>query len=202
MLSQGVPMLLGGDELSRTQRGNNNAYCQDNELSWSDWTGAARQDDFLDFVARIIRLRRAHPVFSRRRYVRADTVTPEGLKEIIWLTPDGREMTENDWNQGFARCLGVFLAGGAIERRGPRGAPIKDSNFLLLLNAHHETIAFRIADTLSAKVWLTVLDTAAGAEPFAAKPLGSDSYPLQGRSLVLLEETGSKIDVESEVSAR
>jgi isoamylase len=199
MLSQGIPMLLGGDELNRTQQGNNNAYCQDNELSWFDWSDGEEQEAFLEFVARLIRLRRQHPVFSRRRYVRADTVTAEGLKEILWLTPDGREMTENDWNQEFARCLGVYLAGGAIERRGSRGKPIKDSNFLLLFNAHHETIPFKIAENLSAKVWLTVLDTAASGDPFAAKPLASDNYPLQGRSLVLLEETGSKVDVLSEV---
>ena len=187
LLSQGVPMILGGDELSRTQRGNNNAYCQDNELSWFDWTFDERREEFLEFAARLVRLRRQHPVFSRRRYVRVNTVTPEGLKEIIWLTPDGREMTENDWNQEFARCLGVYLAGGAIERRGRRGKPIRDSNFLLLFNAHHETIPFTIAETLSAKAWITVLDTAAG-EPFAEKPLARQCYPLQGRSLVLLEE--------------
>ena len=190
MLSQGVPMILGGDELSRTQQGNNNAYCQDNELSWLDWALDDRREEFLEFVARLIALRRRHPVFCRRRYVRADAVTAEGLKEILWLTPDGGEMTENDWNQEFARCLGVYLAGAAIERRGRRGKPINDSNFLLLLNAHHETIPFRIAENLSAKVWLTVLDTASAEDPFAQKPLTSETYPLQERSLVLLEETG------------
>jgi len=190
MLSQGVPMILGGDELSRTQQGNNNAYCQDNELSWLDWALDDRREEFLEFVARLITLRRRHPVFCRRRYVRADAVTAEGLKEILWLTPDGGEMTENDWNQEFARCLGVYLAGAAIERRGRRGKPISDSNFLLLLNAHHETIPFRIGQNLSAKVWLTVLDTASAEDPFAQKPLTSETYPLQGRSLVLLEETG------------
>jgi glycogen operon protein len=190
MLSQGVPMILGGDELSRTQQGNNNAYCQDDELSWLDWALDDRREGFLEFVARLISLRRRHPVFCRRRYVRADAVTAEGLKEILWLTPDGGEMTENDWNQEFARCLGVYLAGAAIERRGPRGKPISDSNFLLLLNAHHETIPFRIGQNLSAKVWLTVLDTASAEDPFAQKPLTSETYPLQGRSLVLLEETG------------
>jgi isoamylase len=190
LLSQGVPMVLGGDELSRTQRGNNNAYCQDNELSWFDWSLDERQELFLEFVARMIMLRRRHPVFSRRRYVRVDTLTAEGLKQIIWLTPDGREMTESDWQKEFARCLGVFLAGGAIERRGHRGEPIKDSNFLLLFNAHHETIAFRIAPALSAKSWFTVLDTAADDDPFALKRPPPE-YPLQGRSLVLLQETVS-----------
>jgi len=190
LLSQGVPMMLGGDELSRTQRGNNNAYCQDNEISWFDWTPDPAREEFLEFTRRVIALRRQHPVFSRRRYVRADTVTPEGLKEIIWLTPDGREMTANDWNQEFARCVGVFLAGGAIERPGRRGQPIRDSNFLLLFNAHHETIPFRIINTLSSKTWATALDSAA-AEPFATRLLAGDTWQLQGRSLVLFEEQGT-----------
>ncbi|HTC14485.1 MAG TPA: glycogen debranching protein GlgX [Steroidobacteraceae bacterium] len=188
LFSQGVPMLLGGDELSRSQQGNNNAYCQDNPLSWYDWALPAEHQRFLRFVERIIRLRREHAVFSRRRYVRAEATT-EGLKEIIWLNPDGNEMTESDWHQEFARCLGVYLAGGAIARRGPRGEPIRDANFLLLFNAHHEALPFRIAQMLSTKPWLTVLDTAL-EDPFAGKPLsGGAQYMLEARSLVLLQET-------------
>jgi glycogen operon protein len=188
LLSQGVPMILGGDEISRTQRGNNNAYCQDNEISWSDWNLDERRGDFLAFVRRVVRLRREHPVFSRRRYVRADTLTPEGLKEIIWLNPDGREMTPSDWHQDFARCFGVYLAGAAIERRGRRGEPIRDSSFLLLLNAHHEAIAFRVAEILVGKPWMAVLDTALD-DPFQARPLPANGeYPLLARSLALLEE--------------
>ena len=190
LLSQGVPMVLGGDELTRTQRGNNNAYCQDNELSWLDWSPDARREEFVEFTRRIINLRRQHPVFSRRRYVQVDTLTAEGLKEIIWLNPEGQEMNEGDWQQEFARCVGVYLAGGAIERRGRRGEPIKDNNFLLLLNAHHETITFRIAEVLSDKAWTTVLDTALDGDPFAQRRVAAgEAYPLQGRSLVLLEET-------------
>jgi isoamylase len=187
LLSQGVPMILGGDELGRTQRGNNNAYCQDNEISWFDWNLDGKRRELMEFVERLIKLRRQHPVFSRRRYVAADTLTADGLKEIIWLSPDGREMTESDWQQDFARCLGVYLAGGAIERRGRRGEPIKDTNFLLLLNAHHEAITFRIAEALSAKSWATVLDTAA-ADPFAHQAPPPQKYPLQARSLVVLQE--------------
>jgi glycogen operon protein len=192
LFSQGVPMILGGDELSRTQCGNNNAYCQDNELSWLDWTRAEQRAKFLEFVSRIVKLRRQHPVFSRRRYVQADRLTAEGLKEILWLAPDGREMNEGDWSQEFARCLGVYLAGGAIERRGARGEVIKDSNFLLMFNAHHETIPFRIAAVLSAKEWLTRLDTSLADNPFVETRLAvGANYPLQGRSLVLLEETAA-----------
>jgi glycogen operon protein len=190
LLSQGVPMVLGGDELNRTQRGNNNAYCQDNEISWLDWSSDARRAEFVEFTRRIINLRRQHPVFSRRRYVHSDTLTAEGLKEIIWLNPEGQEMNESDWQQEFARCVGVYLAGGAIERRGRRGELIKDSNFLLLFNAHHETLTFRIAEVLSAKAWMTVLDTALDGDPFAPRRVAAgEDYALQGRSLVLLEET-------------
>jgi len=192
LLSQGVPMILGGDELGRTQRGNNNAYCQDNEISWFDWNLDGRRSELLQFVERLIKLRRRHPVFSRRRYVAADTLTADGLKEIIWLSPDGREMTESDWQPDFARCLGVYLAGGAIERRGRRGEPIKDTNFLLLLNAHHEAITFSIAEVLSAKSWATVLDTAAGGDPFARQPPPPQKYPLQARSLVVLQEVPAR----------
>jgi glycogen operon protein len=182
-------MILGGDELSRTQLGNNNAYCQDNAISWTDWNLDERRREFCEFARRIVRLRREHPVFSRRRFVRADTLTPEGLKEIIWLNPEGREMASSDWQQDFARCFGVYLAGAAIERRRRRGEPVRDSNFLLLLNAHHEAIGFRVSQLLAGKSWTAVLDTALD-DPFQARPLPLDeAYPLAGRSLALLEET-------------
>jgi glycogen operon protein len=188
LLSQGVPMILGGDELSRTQRGNNNAYCQDNEISWTDWNLDEHRREFLEFARRVVRLRREHPVFSRRRFVRADTLTPEGLQEIIWLNPEGREMARSDWQQHFARCFGVYLAGAAIERRRRRGEPVRDSNFLFLLNAHHEVIGFRMSQILAGKSWTAVLDTALD-DPFRARPLPvNEAYPLQGRSLALLEE--------------
>ncbi len=189
LLSQGVPMVLGGDELGRTQGGNNNAYCQDNELSWIDWELDAAGEAFLEFTRRLIALRRRHPVFSRRRFLQGDSATGDGLREIIWLSPDGREMTGTDWGVAFARCLGLYLAGAAIERRDPRGRLVTDNNFVLLCNAHHEPIPFQLAAPLAAKVWWTVLDTAAAA-PFRQERLEPGSrYPLQGRSLALLRET-------------
>jgi glycogen operon protein len=190
LLSQGVPMVLAGDELGRTQNGNNNAYCQDSETSWVDWNLDEEQREFLDFVAHMIGLRRRHAVFSRRRFLRANAINVEGLKEIVWLTPEGTEMTETEWNQHFARCLGVYLAGAAIERSDKRGRPVTDNNFMLLFNAHHEEIPFVLPQFITDKAWWTVLDTSADALPFEQRRHEAGTlYPLQGRSLALLRET-------------
>src|SRR5579864_4721284 len=190
LLSQGVPMVLAGDEFGRTQMGNNNAYCQDTELSWLDWELDKEQEEFLEFVARMISLRRRHAVFSRRRFLQANAINAEGLKEIVWLTPEGTEMTETEWNQHFARCLGVYLAGAAIERSDKRGRPVTDNNFMLLFNAHHEAIPFVLPQFLTDKAWWTVLDTSADSLPFEQRRHEAGTlYPLQGRSLALLRET-------------
>ena len=123
--SQGVPMLLAGDEMGRTQRGSNNAYCQDSPLSWVDWENAAKYADLADFTAALSALRRAHPVFRRRRFFsgRPAQAGPGGLRDIIWLTPSGREMTDADWHGGYARSLAVFLNGDAITEPAPAASP-------------------------------------------------------------------------------
>ncbi len=190
LLSQGVPMVLAGDELSHTQNGNNNAYCQDNEISWLNWDLNEEQQRFLEFAAHMILMRRRHPVFSRRRFLQSDTTTADGLKEILWLNESGDEMTVEQWNLHHARCLGVYLAGAAIERSDGRGRPVKDSNFLLLFNAHHETIPFTMPTFLKDRSWWTELDTSMEENPFVRRRHAADTpYPLQGRSLVLLRET-------------
>ena len=128
-------------------------------------------------------------MFSRRRFLQGNTVAADGSREIIWLSPDGREMTDAEWAVPFARCLGLYLAGAAIERRDRRGRLVTDNNFVLLCNAHHEPIPFQLPELLAEKVWWTVLDTAA-SEPFAQQRLEAGThYPLQGRSLALLRET-------------
>ncbi|MFI6319996.1 glycogen debranching protein GlgX [Nonomuraea sp. NPDC050556] len=156
-LSQGVPMLSHGDELGRTQRGNNNAYCQDNELSWVDWSDVRENWLLLEFTQRLAKLRRDHPVFRRRRFFYGRPV--RGLSDIAWLTPSGDEMTDSDWNVGYARSLAVFVNGEAITEPDRRGRRIVDDSFLLLFNAHHEGIRFTIPKDYG-EMWLTEIDTA------------------------------------------
>ncbi|MBO0693492.1 MAG: glycogen debranching protein GlgX, partial [Acidimicrobiaceae bacterium] len=143
-LSQGVPMLLGGDELGRTQRGNNNAYCQDNELSWYDWANV--DTDLLAWTQRLVQIRAKHPVFRRRRFFQGRAVRParseDSLPDIAWFRPDGHEMTNRDWTVGYAKSLGVWLNGKSITDLGPDGRPIVDDSFYILFNAWNEEIDF------------------------------------------------------------
>ncbi|MDH2424234.1 glycogen debranching protein GlgX [Sphaerisporangium sp. TRM90804] len=157
-VSQGVPMMLHGDELGRTQGGNNNAYCQDNEVSWVDWSLARGESGMLGFVRTLARLRRKHPVFRRRRFFQGRV--PEGdVRDIVWLTPSGKEMTSGDWQSGFGKAMGVFLNGQAISEPGPRGERITDDSFLLLFNAHHENVSFTLPGPEFGPGWRVVLDT-------------------------------------------
>ncbi|MDF2705791.1 MAG: glgX [Nonomuraea muscovyensis] len=156
-LSQGVPMLSHGDELGRTQQGNNNGYCQDNELTWVDWSDVRENWLLLEFTQRLAELRKKHQVFRRRRFFYGKPV--RGLSDIAWLTPSGEEMTDADWNVGYAKSLAVFLNGDAITEPDRRGRPIRDDSFLLLFNAHHDTIAFTIPKDYG-DMWQTEIDTA------------------------------------------
>ena len=141
-------------------------------------------------MARTIKLRLQHPVFSRRRFLQDQSTVSEDAKEVMWLAPDGSEMTEQEWNQEFARCLGVYLAGTTIRRIDKRGQSVKDSNFLVLFNAHHEVIPFALPQLARPGAWSTVLDTALDADPFAQQRYaGAAPYPLQGRSIALLVES-------------
>jgi glycogen debranching enzyme GlgX len=158
-VSQGVPMLLAGDEFGRTQRGNNNAYCQDNPVSWVDWSLAETEAGLLEFVRDLSRLRREHPVFRRRRFFHGRAGTDD-RGDIVWLTPSGREMSEADWRLGYAKSLMVYLNGDAITEPGPRGEKITDDSFLLLVNAHYEDLPFTLPEAEFGAKWQVVLDTA------------------------------------------
>ena len=180
--SQGVPMLVAGDEFGRTQQGNNNAYCQDNEVSWLNWEAGAQGEALIEFVATLTRLRREHPLFRRRTFFRG-RLHDGTTKDILWLTPEGREMSNEEWDQGFARCLGVFLAGRGLAESDERGQPIDDDDLVLLLNAHHEEITFVLPG--AAQRYNVLVDTAA-AEGASTHFAPGDPYPLAGRSLALL----------------
>jgi isoamylase len=200
LLSQGVPMLLAGDELGRTQHGNNNAYCQDGELSWLHWrdeaagsapgSPAGPQEGLADFAAMLIRLRAGHPVFRRRRFFRGRPIrgTRSQLGDIAWFTPAGEEMTDEDWEAGFAKSLTVFLNGYAITEPDRRGQQIQDDSFLLLLNASERDLDFVVPPALYGERWERLFDTAVPQPPpdagGTAKP--GDLIAMTSRSIQLL----------------
>jgi len=183
-LSQGVPMLLGGDEIGRTQRGNNNAYCQDNDISWYDWENV--DHELLEFCQRLIQYRKDHPVFRRRRWFQGRPIHGSEVKDIAWFTQQGEQMAEEDWGQREAKSLGVFLNGRTIPNPNPRGEPVKDDDFLLMFNAHHESLDFTLPAAYWGESWILELDTSLGwvdeEEPFEA----GGSITVQGRSLTVL----------------
>jgi glycogen operon protein len=189
LLSQGVPMLLAGDETGRTQQGNNNAYCQDNAISWHDWDITPEREALLDFVRRIIALRRQHRVFRRKHFFALRPAQNDSAHDIVWLRPDGQEMTQSEWDQESTRCLGVYLDGSALRETDRRGRPIDDHTFLLLMNAHHKPVPFRLPRFKPATTWAPIVDTSSQEAPRPDHDFPKDEYyPLEGRSLALLRE--------------
>jgi glycogen operon protein len=160
LLSQGVPMIAHGDELGRTQHGNNNVYCQNNELSWIDWADARDNDLVTEFTARLLALRRAHPVFRRQRFFQSRPIHGSSVDDIAWLRPDGQQMSDQDWTAGYARTVAIFLNGQGIPDRDAVGERVVDDSFLLLINAHHQQITFTLPDESYGRSWETVIDTA------------------------------------------
>ena len=186
-LSQGVPMLCGGDEMGRTQQGNNNAYCQDNEIGWFDWKLDGRRRDLLAFTRRLIALRRAHPVLRRRQFFYGRKIQGSEVKDLTWFRPDGKELTEEDWKNPRTRCLGLRLSGDAIEEVDARGERILDDTFLILLNAHHEPIPFVAPAHRPGVRWEVLLDTRSPDGRRRRRPLkGGELYDLEGRCVALL----------------
>jgi glycogen operon protein len=184
LLSQGIPMMLGGDEMGRTQRGNNNAYCQDNEISWFDWTSI--DEGLLEFTRRMVRLRRDHPVFQRRRWFKGLPVQGTELADIAWFRFDGQPMCEEDWQTGFAKSFGVFLNGDALRDLDANGARVADDSFLLAFNAHHEPLPFAIPGAEYGTAWRIVVDTAVEADVPALTLESRQTFDVQPRSLVVL----------------
>jgi isoamylase len=183
--SQGVPMLLAGDELGRTQLGNNNAYCQDNETSWIDWEAAGKHADLLEFTCSLIALRRDHPVFRRRRFFSGTAPGNTGLGDITWLTPAGTEMTVTDWGSD-ERALAVLLNGNAITEPGPRGEAIVDQSFLLLFNTADQPVTFTLPGAGPTAGWEVVVDTAAPEPPAGDPHPAASQLTVTSRAVVIL----------------
>jgi len=170
-LSQGVPMLLGGDEIGRTQLGNNNAYCQDNEIGWYDWAHA--DTELLQFTRRLIAFRHRHPVFCRRRWFQGRLIHGSEVSDIGWFTPAGVEMSEDDWRAGFAKSLGVFLNGRGIQSLNERGEPVTDDSFYVMFNSHHEPLEFTLPAQRWGEQWTMILNTADEKDLLAEQEPGS-----------------------------
>jgi glycogen operon protein len=186
LLSQGVPMIVAGDELGRTQQGNNNAYCHDSPLSWIDWANA--DDELCEYVRELVELRAAHPTFRRRRWLLGRPIHGASVEDIAWFRPDGGLMRDEDWQMSFARSIGVFLNGHAIGAVSARGERIVDETFFLMLNAWHEAVDFVLPDSRWGSRWATVLDT---VEPRLRTQIGpvvaaAATLRVGGRAMVLL----------------
>jgi isoamylase len=193
LLSQGVPMICGGDEIDRDQHGNNNAYCQDNELSWYDWDLTDRRKALLRFTTKLIALRKKHPNLRRRKFYQDRVIRGSLLKDILWLRPDGEEMTDEEWNAGWVRCIGMMLNGETIGDVDEHGQPVIDTSFLLLLNCHHEHIDFRVPAPPENGKWTVIVDTnEPDIEPGSVVVAGGGVVRLVKQSLVLLSEAEAR----------
>ncbi len=184
LLSQGVPMLLGGDELGRTQQGNNNAYCQDNEISWFDWDDV--DEDLLAFTRRLIHYRHDHPVFRRRGWFQGRPIHGSDVADIAWFTIEGERMEEEHWGEGYAKSLAVFLNGATIPNPNARAEPVTDDDFLLLFNAHHEPLPFTLPAAEWGEAWVKEIDTDRGVVDDEVNVAAGEVVTVEARSLVVL----------------
>jgi glycogen operon protein len=191
LLSVGVPMISGGDEVGRTQNGNNNAYCLDNELSWTHWDLTPEQRSFLDFTRRLVAFRARQPVLTRRKYFQGRSIRGADVKDIYWLDPSGREMTDDAWNSSSAHSLGVLMVGDAIDDVDERGRQLTGDTLLVLLNADDQEVPFVLPKTDEGKSWLRVIDTICDTPP-EQRWAGEAHYPLQGRTLALFTLNGER----------
>ena len=190
-LSQGVPMLVAGDEFGRTQFGNNNAYCQDNEISWLNWE--ALDQDLLDFTRKLIMLRKNHRTFCRRRWFQGRPIKGDGVEDIAWFLPEGTEMEEEHWEESYAKSLAVFLYGKGIRSKGLRGEQIVDDSFYLMFNAHYEGLEYKLPSKNWAKKWTKIIDTSENrmdTEGEEYQP--EDKVQVEARSVVLLKYAESE----------
>jgi isoamylase len=189
-LSQGVPMLMGGDEFGRTQRGNNNAYCQDNEISWLNWQRNEAQNRLFEFTRKLIQLRREHPVFRRPKFFQGRRIRGGEIKDVMWFNPGGNEMSEDEWNSPVVRCLGMLVSGDTADVADKQGEPVRDDTFLLLINAHNDAIPFLLPGQEHLE-WELILDTT-NEDGFLKQPRkfpSGDDVDLGGRAAYLFKLT-------------
>jgi glycogen operon protein len=186
LLSQGVPMLLAGDERGRTQRGNNNAYCQDNPISWLDWSPESVDAELLELVRWLVAFRHQHPMFRRRHFFQGRVLKGPGARDVVWLHPTGEEMSDEAWQRERARCLGMQLFGGALGETDSRGDPLADDDFLLLLNASRNPVEFRVPAVRGETPWRVLLDTRYSQQDPVRQCPACTCYSLGARSLALL----------------
>ena len=186
LLSQGVPMLLAGDEFGRSQRGNNNAYCQDNETSWLDWSQGDDARALLAFTERVAALRAAHPVFHRRDFFQGRPLHGSKVRDIVWLQPNGAEMTEQEWGHDHARALAVFLSGDGLNETDGRDRPLRDDSFVVMFNADANPVAFTLPAELALGAGELLIDTATAAMPTPSALDPQQPYTLAGRALALV----------------
>jgi isoamylase len=185
LISQGVPMIVGGDEIARTQNGNNNAYCQDNEISWLDWEHADR--DLLEFTRRAIAFRHEHPAFRRRRWFRGRPIRGKAASDVAWFKPDAAQMSDEDWNEWFAKSFAVFVNGDGLAP-DERGRRVTDTSFLLLFNAHTDAVTFTLPGKPFGTRWRPALDTAVASDAGLGDPLDEGAQVERaGLSLIVLE---------------
>ncbi len=194
-LSQGVPMLVAGDELSRSQGGNNNAYCQDSEISWVNWPKA--DDQMLRFTRELIAFYKRHPAFARKRWFKGVPIKGIGVEDIAWFLPEGTEMTEENWNHDFAKSLAVYLNGRALRSLGPRGEMVFDDNFYIIFNAYHDRLEYQLPVERFGNGWKRVIDTATGMIDEQGLDEGNEAHKVnvEGRSVVVLKQ--HKFNLES-----
>jgi glycogen operon protein len=190
-VSQGVPMIRSGDEIAHSQRGNNNVYCQDNEISWIDWNMNPEKHKLLEFTRRVIRLWRNHVVLQRRKFFQGRSIRGGDVKDIAWIEPSGKEMSDDTWNRHYVRCLGMWLSGHAIDEVDEQGERLVGDSLLILLNAHHENVPFRLPSLPAGKFWELLIDTVE-SRPVAPRTRGGYRYDLGARSISMFR-IGQKI---------
>jgi glycogen operon protein len=195
ILSQGVPMICGGDERGRTQYGNNNAFCQDNQISWYDWRPSERKQLLIDFTSHLVHLRRKHNNFRRRKFFQGAAIHNSAVRDIAWYEASGAELDEKAWSLPWGRSLAVMLNGRTLNTRDPHGNPVMDDSFLILINAYHEGVEFKLPPCPCDGYWECMMNTDDLHEEFQRRRV-EESVIVAGRSMMLLTECGAETNLD------